>query len=794
MLSPRWRKVLMDIVGNKTRTLLVVLSVAVGVFAVGTISGTKAVLGPGLTDAYVAVNPAHAQISTDPFDDELVQTVAHMRGVSAAEGRRSFSVRLKVGPSEIKNLQLTAIADFHNMAVNIVYPEEGAWPPGPRELLVERSTLDMMNAKVGDMVTVALGNGAEKQMRLAGTAHYINAPPGKIGGSPFGFISMETAEWLGADRSYTSLNFTVAEHPEDKEHIREIAAQVRAKVERSGRTVYYTYIPDPFKHPADQIVQSVLLVLQVLGLLSLFASSFLVVNTISAVLAQQVRHIGMMKAVGARANQIMGMYFVMVVGFGVMALAVALPLGALGAYLFTRFLAGLLNFDLLSFRLPASIWIEEVAVGLVVPALAALAPVISGSRISVLKAVSDFGIGQDNGKRGLIDRLLERFHFLSRPMLLSLRNTFRRKGRLTLTLLTLTLSGSIFVGVFCVQSSLMKTMDDALAYWQYDTHLYFRQAYRLEEVQREVSQQPGVVKLEPWQEVNARRIRPDGTESDNLFLQGLPPQTKMVVPQLLEGRWLLPEDENAVVLNTEVTRNEKDLKVGDQVTLKVNNRETTFTVVGLVKGIMTGPIAYGNLTYVSDLTSQTGRVTAIRVVTETHDLKSVSDTARQLKDELDKRGLKVSGWGTIAAERENVAFQFNILVVFLLVMAVLLAAVGGLGLMGTMSINVLERTREIGVIRAIGASNGAVLRLFLVEGMIIGLLSWMLGVVVAYPFSKLMANAIGVAMLRTPLSYVFSVSGALIWLGLVVLISFLATLMPAWRAARLTVRDVLAYQ
>jgi putative ABC transport system permease protein len=348
MLSPRWRKVLMDIVGNKTRTLLVVLSVAVGVFAVGTISGTQAVFGPGLTDAYVAVNPAHAEISTDPFDDELVQTVANMRGVSAAEGRRGVSVRLKVGPSEVKNLQLVAIPDFRHMTVNIVSPEKGVWPPGPRELLVERSTLDMMNASVGDMITVVVGNGVEKQMRLAGTAHYINAPPGKIGGRPFGFISMETAEWLGASRTYTSLSFTVAEHPEEKEHIQAIASQVRAKVEKSGRTVYYTYIPEPFKHPADQIVQSVLLVLQVLGLLSLFASSFLVVNTISAVLASQVRHIGMMKAVGARSDQIMGMYFTMVIAFGVLALALALPLGALGAYLFTRFLAGLLNFDLLA--------------------------------------------------------------------------------------------------------------------------------------------------------------------------------------------------------------------------------------------------------------------------------------------------------------------------------------------------------------------------------------------------------------------------------------------------------------
>lgn len=793
MLSPRWRKVLKDITVNKTRTILVILSIAVGIFAVGTTAGTKVVLSRELTKAYVAVNPAQAEISTDPFDDELLQTVRNMRGISAVEGRRSVSVRLKVG-DEDKNLSLEVIPDFRHMAINIVSPESGAWPPGNREVLIERSTMYMMGAKVGDTVTVTTASGAEKQLRIAGTAHYINAPPGAIGGHPFGFITQETAEGLGASRTFTALCITVSDHPEDKQHVTEIAAQVRSKVEKSGRTVYYTYVPEPFKHPADSVIQPVLIMLNILGVFCLIASSFLVINTIMAILAQQVRQIGMMKAVGARSGQIMSLYFSMVLAYGLLALALGLPLGAGSAFFLTRYMAGLLNFDLVGFSLPASIWLAELGVGLLVPAAAALAPVISGSRITVLKAVSDFGISQSGTRQGLIDRMLERVHFLSRPTVLALRNTFRRKGRLGLTLLTLTLSGVIFVGVFSVRSSLLATLDHALAYWQFDLEMNLRAPYRVEEVQREVRSLPGVVDVEAWQDVSTRRLRPDSTESDSIYMIGLPEASKMLKPTLLEGRWLLPDDENAIVINTEVTRKEKDLKVGDQITLKVDDRKTTWTVVGIVQGVMTGPIAYANFPYVSEITGLVGRTTSIRIVTDTHDTKSVMEAGARLKEQLDQKGLKVSGWGSMASQKDSIAFQFNIIVMLALVMAVLLAIVGGLGLAGTMSINVLERTREIGVIRAIGASNGAVLRIFLVEGMIIGLVSWIQGAILAYPFGKLMSDALGVSMLKVPLTYVFSTGGALIWLALVVIISFLATLMPAWRAARLTVRDVLAYQ
>src|SRR5438128_6195331 len=98
MLRPRWRKVLRDLWSNKTRTLLVVLSIAVGVFAFGMIGGARVILMRDLTDTWMAVDPPSATLSAEAFDDELVQVVRKLPGISDAEARGTIQVRVKVGP------------------------------------------------------------------------------------------------------------------------------------------------------------------------------------------------------------------------------------------------------------------------------------------------------------------------------------------------------------------------------------------------------------------------------------------------------------------------------------------------------------------------------------------------------------------------------------------------------------------------------------------------------------------------------------------------------------------------
>jgi putative ABC transport system permease protein len=205
-------------------------------------------------------------------------------------------------------------------------------------------------------------------------------------------------------------------------------------------------------------------------------------------------------------------------------------------------------------------------------------------------------------------------------------------------------------------------------------------------------------------------------------------------------------------------------------------------------------MAYVNYPYLAKMNGYVGRSSVLFTVADAHDAASQARIAQALEDRFEALGMGVSNTLTSATERAQIQSQFNVLVIFLLIMAVLLAVVGGIGLMGTMSLNVLERTREIGVMRAVGATGAAISGIVIVEGVLIGLISWAIGVLLAYPLSLGLCNMVGNSILRSPLSYTFSTTGALLWLVIALVLASLASLLPARSASRISVREVLAYE
>lgn len=793
-LAPRWRKVLRDVLGNKTRTVLVVLSIAVGVAAIGMVTGSHVVMSHDLPTGYAQINPLHAQLVLSDFDQELVDAVRRMPEVADAEGRRRESVQVLVGPDQWKNLSLTAIDDFAAMRLNKVLPINGAWPPAKRELLIERSSLSLLNVQVGDLITVKLPGGSERQLRVAGFAHDLTQISAQFTGEANGYITLDTLEWLNWPRAFSNLNITVAEKADDKAHIQAVTDLVQKQLEKGGYTVFWSFVPEPGEHEFEQFLTPMLLIFGVLGVMSLLLSSFLVVNIISAILAQQTRQIGVMKTIGARSGQIVGMYLVTTLIFSLLALIVAIPLGWLGMRANTNFMAGLMNFDILTKGIPLQVLALEIGVGLLVPLLAAVYPIVRGTQITVREAISDYGLGKGQFGKSWIDRLLEGVRGLSRPMLISLRNTFRRKARLALTLTTLTLASAIFISVFTVRASLLLTLDDALDYWNYDIGVNLSRPYRVDQMEREALTVPGIVAAESWGFWGARRIRPGDIDGSEILLIAPQPNSQMIRPVLLEGRWLLPNDESAVVVNTEVLKEEPDLVVGGTLVLDIDGRKESWTVVGIVRGVLSGPFVYVNYPYFAQVTRTVGRASTLQVITTQHDALTQEQTAKRLDDHFKRLGLAISSSQTTSLIREQVVTQFNVIIIILSVMALLLAVVGGLGLMGTMSINVLERRREIGVMRAIGAGNSAVLSIVIVEGLLIGACSWLLGVLLALPLSKALSDAVGAGFIQAALSYRFSTSGAILWLAVILVIAAVASLLPARSASRITVREVLAYE
>jgi putative ABC transport system permease protein len=800
MLRSRWFKIINDLWGNKTRTVLIVLSIAVGLFAVGTIVSAQAILTEGMAESFAAINPSSGTVRTDElFEEDFIQAVRSMRDVEEADARRAIDVRVQTGPDEWKNLRVFAVPDYDDIRVNKIFPEQGSWPPPKEEILIERLALPLLNAEVGDTIRIELPNDKQRLMRIAGLAHDPAQLPAQIDGQPYAYISFETLKWLDQEYGFNEL-YVVAKNQTDKEFARQVVNDVKTRAERNGMTIPMMTTAEPGQLPLDDLMQAVLYLMGALGLLSLLLSMFLIVNTVSALLAQQKRQIGVMKAIGAQSNQIMAMYLGMVLIYGLIALVVAIPLSVAGARGLSQVMAAYFNFDLADLSIPATAILVQVAVGLMVPVLASLPAFLVNLRISAVEAMSTHRLGKGRFGTGLIDRLLSganlwfaRFVLL-RPALLSLRNIFRSKVRLTLTLITLTLGGATFIGVFSVKSALDLTLDDYMQVYNFDSVVLFSRPYRIEKIQREARTVPGVVDADVYFQRPTRRVRPDGSESNAIFLVGFNIRSDMVLgPKVVEGRWLTPEDSNAIVVDAVLIKEEPDVKLGDEIVLQIDGRERPFRVVGVSLGLI-APMSYVNYSYISRELADVGETSAVIVSTEQHDESSVLQATAALEDYFEGRGVQVNSIMAMTTERAEGEAFFGAIIFLLLVMALMLAVVGGLGLMGTMSINVLERTREIGVLRAIGAPNKGVARVFIWEGIAIGLISWLFGALLAYPLGKGLSDAVGIAVMGVPLNFSYSVLGLWAWLVLVVLLSALASFIPARNASHLTVREVLAYE
>jgi putative ABC transport system permease protein len=812
MLSKlRWNKVLRDAWRHKARSALVVLAIALGVATFGMLLTARTAAVRDMVAGYWGNVPPNIILYLDSFDEGLLASVRHMPEVADAEARSVVYARVQAGPDEWVNLELVVLQDYADSRISIVRSQSGAWPPGRREVLMERSTPVVFPVAEGDTITVEMPGGAQKELRVSGFAHEFNTFSSYISRWARGFITMDTLEWLGAEPTYNWLYITVQNDAPDAAYLERVRNDVTERLEQGGYRVtgFDDFLTRPGKHWAYDFFSALMLVLGGVGTLSLLLSGFLVLNTTMALLAQETRQIGVMKAVGGQRGQIVGIYLSTVLLYGGIALALAVPLGLVCGRWFADFGSQVMNYDIVSYGLIPWVLALQVAMALGVPAVAALFPIYQGTRKTVREAISDYGISDfgfriaDWEARNPLARKVQSTIYnlqstiINRPLMLSLRNTFRRKARLVLTLAALSLAGAVFIGVFSTQQSMLGLFDDIFGLFSYQVEVFFEQPVRAQRIEAVAARVPGIRRVESWLKVSARRVLPDDQFGMTFDLYGGPPDQQTVVPTMVRGRWLLPEDENAVVVSTGLLRYAPDLDVGDELTVDVGGRKSSWRIVGVV--LMTGNgggnVGYVNYPALAHATGMVGRATsAVVQIVNADDPLAQKTIARALEGQYERAGMTVASSEVLAESVAASVGQLSMVTGMLLAMAALLAVVGGLGLAATMGLNVLERTREIGVLRAIGASNRSVWTIVVAEGMLIGLFSWAMGTLLSLPVGNLLTNGVGMAFLGVTVQYVYSYPGVGLWLAVALVVSAVASLLPAYRASRVSVREALTYE
>jgi putative ABC transport system permease protein len=797
MISSRWKKVWADFWGNKSRTFLTIITISVGTFAVGFNSNLAQYMSISMESDFLSANPSEGEVYAYPLNDDSVKIAREVEGVDAVEGRSTTSAQLIQLDGKKIDIQFTAIKDPYSLTVNTLAPAQGetSIPPLYEKQALVDSSAASLGYQPGDTLVIELSDGKRREIVLGGYLHNPTGFPYSLAQMVTAFVTPDTLEWLGGPSDYNMLSISVAENPTDAEHVTQVCQAVADRLERSGVTINFVSVYQPGHHFAYTIAQGMFFIMGALSWMTVLLSCFLIINTITAIMTQQTRQIGIMKATGGGNLQIFGMYLVLILGFGLVAFAIAIPLANVAAKFIGGGMATWLNFYPAPYNGYLSTVIQQAIVAMLVPLLAALWPVYNSVRITVREAISDYGIG--SGAK-IKDRPIRKGNLIiPRPIRLSLRNAVRRRARLALTLFTLVLAGAIFIGVYNLWATFDKVINDIQGYFLADINVSFDRSYRFDKVASIAESVPGVESVEGWLEYPGTLLSENKDEAGTQIVFVAPPSNSTLIdPIITSGRWLMPGDENAIVIGNHLLNIFPNLKVGDWLNIKINEKETKWHIIGTytITGNVNPPLLYVNYEYISKLINQPEQVYSLRVITSNHDSVTQNRVNDQLQGLYEKRGVQVTNSQLAADFIESQTSQTDIFVYFMLVMAGLIAVVGGLGLAGMMSINVLERTREIGVMRAIGASNGDIQGIVIVEGLVIGLISWIVSIIIAIPITALLTAGVGTAILTAPMPPVYGVTGIIAWLIGTLLIAALASLLPARRASKLTVRDTLAYE
>ncbi|GIK36194.1 MAG: hypothetical protein BroJett011_00270 [Chloroflexota bacterium] len=798
-------KIWSDLWANKGRTLQVVLIIAIGASAIGATIGGSDIMRAVMSKDWRTSSPAMIVMAVNPeINDEELTALENVDGVEEVEGLLTTNIEWRLNPNEPwQAAGLTARDDYEEQKFNKLTLISGDWP-NDKSFAMEKGNDSFFNIPLGGQIYIRV-NDKERVVKVNGILSNRTVFPASMGGSAQFYASRDYYGDLTGKRDFNQVLASAAEY--DPVKVTEIADRLQRQLEKQDIETTGAALgsepnartADPNKHFLQDFLDGLFLVLSIMGGLILILGLFLVYNTINAVIAQQVNQIGIMKAIGANTRQILGIYLLTVFIYGFLALAVAVPLGALGAYGINVFMLTFFNIDPGPFQVSPRAVLVQVAIALLAPLLASLIPVTSGSRITVREAISTYGLG---GAVGLLDRLVARMKYVSRLVLLTISNTFRNKWRVVLTQITLVGSGIIFMMVMSVRDSTTYTFTDLLfQILNFNVNLQFEDPERIGMVEKMTLAQPGVKAVEMWG-FTAAKVRPanqpesDDDKSTTVF--GVPLPTTLYGPQMRVGRWLQPNDTNAVVLNQKLA-SDVGVGIGDWITLDHGLKgESNWQVVGLLFDPVINNSAHVPREPMLREIGEVGRASTLWVQTERTDAASETEVAQTLRKFFDSRKIKVNAQSiffddTASDIIEGILFRFGIIISLLAAMAVIIAIVGSIGLSGVLSLSVLERRREIGVMRAIGASSGKISRLFIGEGLILGLLSWLIALPLSIPAGYAMTQAMGAA-LQTEIVYRYTPAGALYWLGIIVVLSIIASWFPARGATRISVRESLAYQ
>jgi putative ABC transport system permease protein len=787
MVSSLLRKSITDLSRRRSRTFFAVLTLALAVAGIG-LFATPTLMNRAMSAEVAADRLPDLTISTRPLvlGQAQLAALAAVPNVRAVEPRSSFGGRVYVGARRAY-AQVLGIPDFTSQQVNVVHVASGVPPQAGAVLTdVQNTRKGLLSVQAGQTVRIIAADGAVRSLQVSGEGRNLDGGQTVTSdGVIVLYATPATVASLSRTPGYDELFFTLADTRPAA--VNATIAAIRHTLAAAPGFTGFSDLPQvraASDWPGKSSFQNFSKFFYVITLLALLSALVLISNTMTTLIAEQTSEIGIMKAVGGRRRQIAAVYLKTALLLGGLGSVAGIILGILLAYVLTRYFGSTYYAVGVGFGIDWPIVLVSVLVGLLAPPLAALPAIRRAVRVPVRDALEATGsaVGGQDGA----DRLLRRVRFLPRPAQIGLRNVGRRRRRSLSTALVIALAVGTLLAVLGLITAAGNASRASWADHGEDVNIIPVGGHMLDaRAAALIRATPGVAAVEPH---FATDITLDGKDAKIWAVQ----QATMFHYRIAAGRWYTPAEEQA---RAHVAVVEQDIaqatgtRLGDTITVQTAVGPASFRVIGI------SPQQQENGTALFvPLTTMNAIVTgmpAYWVRTTSHDHAFIDNTTTRIEDTLSTHGYDVDS-EIVYVRLANEIASYRTVTTTLAVLGLLIVALGMAGLANALTMSVLERTREIGILRSIGARARDIRRIFAAETLALASTGWLIGIPLGYLLDLFLVWMVK-KVTNLNLTLAFPPWNLALTLAGTVLIALLITLVPIRRAVHLRPGAALRY-
>ncbi len=790
-MNMTFRKVIGDLRANPGRIVLVIFALIIGLWGVGSILVSYTILSRDLNENFVRTNPLHAAITSRDFNRLDLEALRNRPEIEKAEFRDFAKLRIETHPDEWIPLWLFGVEDFNDFNLARIFNQKGNSRPAVPEdgtMLIERDGLRFSDLKAGSPARVRAGSRVV-DIPVAGISFDPAQAPGTQDHLIYAYVNKKTYSEITGEAVNQRL-IICFRNVKTKQEVRSAADGLVNYFKTLGIAVDTVNIPKFMEHPHQWQLNTLLFMEGSIGFLAFFLGAVLVSQLMAAILAKQIRQIGILKAIGASRFKVLQIYLLMVLVLGVISGVIAIPLAVKSGYAYARFVADILNFEVLTTSLPHYMYSYLIAASLLLPVLLSLPAILKGTRISVREALSDYGIQQDTAAKK--SRLIAKLP-LPGNLVLAFENTMRRQKRLAVTVAAMALGAAIFSTGFNVQQSLKDLLSDVNDSMKHDVQVVLINQIPKEEALKYFSGIDNISRIETWNGGRGGMQSMVVSTDAGVGIIALPYNSYLLAFRSIKGRWLSGPTTPEIVMNQEAAEIYDNPAIGSYHTLSVRGKQLKAKLVGIVEELEK-PKIYMDKERYDAFANPNHYINSLMIVAKDKSYDKVLALKKDIEKAIEPSNLQVL-YVMMQAERVKIIYDhLKIILITIVFFALLVLVVSAIGMASATSINIMERTREIGVLRAIGATPEIIYNLFVAEGMIVSIISIILGLLLSWPLSIAASKFFGTLMLEVALRFSFSKTGFVITLIATLFFGWIASRIPARKAIKVSAREALAYE